>query len=59
MNSKIRWYDWLVYRLFYWRWNKILAARPDIREIMIAFLRVYDTIDDGEQVKYTFTITKP
>jgi len=25
------WFDYLVYRLFYWRWNPILSSRPDLR----------------------------
>lgn len=22
--------DWFVYRLFFWRWNRILLERPDM-----------------------------
>lgn len=25
--------DWLIYKLFYWRWNKILASRPDLVKV--------------------------
>lgn len=55
---KIRWYDWLVYRLYYWRWQKILAARPDMREMMISWLKSFDTLDEGDLVKVTVTIEK-
>jgi hypothetical protein len=24
------WLDWLIYRLFFWRWNRIFAARYDL-----------------------------
>lgn len=50
---KIKWYDWLVYKLFYWRWNRILANHPDLREFMIANLKSFDVIDDGEKVRVT------
>jgi hypothetical protein len=23
-------FDMLIYRLFFWRWNRIFAARPDL-----------------------------
>lgn len=22
--------DWLIYRLFYWRWNRILSNNPEL-----------------------------
>jgi hypothetical protein len=28
--KKISKLDWFVYRLFYWRWNKIFQKRPDM-----------------------------
>lgn len=55
-RRRIRWWDWLVYKLFHWRWNPILAARPDLREIIIANLKAFDVLDDGEEV--TVTIEK-
>lgn len=24
------WFDRIIYRLFFWRWNRILANRPDL-----------------------------
>ena len=53
---KIRWFDWLLYRLFYWRWGKILAERPDLREFFLSWLKAYDVVDQDE--KYVVTITK-
>lgn len=37
------WFDWLVYRLFYWRWNLILAARPDLRAVYRQIWEQYET----------------
>ena len=40
--KKLNWIDMLVYRLFYWRWNKIFANRPDILDYFIGRFRLYD-----------------
>lgn len=56
--KKLKWYDLLIYRLFYWKWKPILAARPDLRELAIAYLKAYDALDDGENIKVTVTIEK-
>jgi hypothetical protein len=53
---RVRWWDWLVYRLFQWRWGRILQDRPDLREFMIAHLKVYDVLDEGDRIKTTVTI---
>lgn len=55
---KINWLDMLVYRLFYWRWNKILANRPDLREIFIAWAKAFDVVDEGEKIKVTIEKVK-
>lgn len=55
---KIWFFDRWIYRLFYWRWNRILACDPVRREMMIAYLKAFDTLDNGEQVKITVTIEK-
>ena len=47
-----------IYRLFHWWWNPILRDRPDWREIMIAWLKSSDVLDEGENVVVTVTITK-
>jgi hypothetical protein len=52
----VRWWDWLVYRLFHWRWGRILRDRPDLREYMIAYLKAYDVLDEGDRIKTTVTI---
>lgn len=56
---KITWFDWWIYRLFHWRWKRILENRPDMRELMIATLKAYDTLDAGEQVKITIEKVHP
>lgn len=55
---KIRWYDMWLYRLFFWRWNKIFARRPDLRELWIANLKAFDVLDEGDQVVYKVIIEK-
>jgi hypothetical protein len=50
--------DWLVYRLFFWRWRKILVNRPDIRELMIVRLKTYDFLDDSEKIRVTVVVEK-
>lgn len=55
---KPNWFDWWVYGLFFKRWGKILACRPDLREYMISWMKAYDVIDEGESVKITVTIEK-
>lgn len=56
--SKINLLDRLIYRLFFWRWQKIFRRRPDLRELFIAFLKSYDVLDDGEPIKVTVIIEK-
>lgn len=48
----------LIYKIWYWRWNKILANRPDLREWMISSLKAFDTLDNGEKIKVTVSIEK-
>jgi len=48
----------LLYRIWYWRWNKIFAARPDLRELFIANLKAFDVIDEGTPIKVTVTIER-
>ena len=48
---KPNWIDMLVYRLFFWRWSKILTSRPEYRELLISWLKTYDVLNDGTQVK--------
>ena len=55
---KINWFDKLLYRVWQWRWNKIFASRPDLREIFIANLKAFDVIDEGTKIKVTVTIEK-
>jgi len=37
-TKKIRWYHWLVYRLFYWVWNPIFVARPDMARFFVEYM---------------------
>lgn len=55
---KIRWYDMLIYRLFHWRWNKILQQKPDLRELFISWMKAFDVVDDGTKVKVIITNEK-
>jgi len=55
---KVTWLDMLVYRLYVWRWNPILASRPDLREIFIAYLKAFDVLDEDDPVKVTVTIER-
>ena len=45
--------DMLVYRLFHWWWNPILARSPERRELFISWLKSYDVLDDGDRVRVT------
>jgi len=54
--SVSNWIDKIVYRLFYWRWNKILANRTDLRELLIAHLKAFDSLDQNTPVKITVSI---
>jgi len=37
--SKLIWkFDMLIYRLFYWRWNKRLSARKDLQRLFLDYL---------------------
>ena len=58
MKSKIAFYDWWIYRLFHWRWSKILANNPVMREGLISHLKAFDTLDVGERVKVSVIIEK-
>lgn len=57
---KPNWFDWLVYRLFRWRWNKILKSRPKTKSGFIAHLQVWGDIPNprwvGELENYEYTI---
>lgn len=34
---KIRWYHWLVYKLYYKVWGPILATRPDMVKLLHSY----------------------
>lgn len=34
MARKVSRFDWLIYRLFFWRWGPILNDRPDLAKKM-------------------------
>jgi len=34
-------FDMLIYRLFWWRWNRIFAARPDLHAAMVRYGDAY------------------
>jgi hypothetical protein len=55
-GTKISHYDWLLYRLWRWRWNPILDRNPAMKEMMIAWLKASDVVDNGTEVKVTVTI---
>lgn len=56
--NKLNWLDMFIFRIWYWRWNKILANRPDLREWLISSLKAFDVLDNGEKVKVTVKIEK-
>ena len=35
---KIRWYHWMVYRLFHWVWNPIFEHHPHLTQYMITHM---------------------
>lgn len=53
---KVSWFDLLIYRLFFWKWSKILTNRADLREIMISQLKAFN-VSDGPY-KITVSITQ-
>jgi hypothetical protein len=38
------WFDWLVYRLFYWRWNPILRENMPLRRRFMAYWEWWEKI---------------
>lgn len=58
MIKKISQFDWFIYKLFYWRWNRIFKERADLRELFIANLKAFDVLDEGEKVIVTITKCK-
>jgi hypothetical protein len=39
MQTKfIRWFDGLIYRLFYWRWNKKLAENQELFDFFLNYM---------------------
>jgi hypothetical protein len=57
-GMKPNWFDWLIYRLYVWRWNPILATRPDLRELFIASFKAFDTLDQNDKIKVTVQIDR-
>lgn len=55
--KRVNWFDMLIYRLFVWRWNKLLTVRPDLREFMISWLKAYDVVNEGQKIKITTTVS--
>ena len=55
-GSSVSHYDWLLYRLFLWRWNPILDRNPVMKEMMFAWMKASDVVDNGTEVKVTVTI---
>jgi hypothetical protein len=55
MKAKITWFDMLVYRLFVWRWNKHLTDDPTLRELFISWMKAFNVLNEGDQVKVTIT----
>jgi hypothetical protein len=45
MKSIIWKFDMLIYRLFYWRWNKRLANRSDIRKLFLNYFNAWEAIE--------------
>jgi hypothetical protein len=52
---KIRWYHWLLYRLFRWAWNPILRERPGMVKMLSGYMSAYSEAPvlywDSEQRK--------
>lgn len=47
MFEKIIWqFDMIIYSLFYWRWEKHLSRRRDIRKLFITYLNNWEAISD-------------
>ena len=36
------WFDWLVYKVFRWRWNKIFIENEDYRKAYITLFMDWD-----------------
>ena len=37
-------FDMLIYRLFYWRWNRKLIEREDIRRLFLRYLNSWQAV---------------
>lgn len=35
-------FDWFIYRLFYWRWNAILASNPGLRYLFSLYMETWN-----------------
>jgi len=45
MIKKIVWkFDMMIYHLFYWRWNKRLIERHDIRQLFLKYLNSWEAV---------------
>jgi|Laugrespbdmm15sd_2_1035082.scaffolds.fasta_scaffold09058_4 hypothetical protein len=43
---KIRWYHWMVYRLFRWVWNPIFEQNPQMTQFMVNHMNNWLEVTD-------------
>lgn len=48
---KINKIDWWIYKLFYWRWNKIFKTKPDMLNWFIQYMSNYQKSSNKTETK--------
>jgi len=43
---EIRWYHWMVYRLFHWVWNPIFEQNPQMTQFMVNHMNNWLEVTD-------------
>lgn len=52
-------FDMFVYSLFYWRWNRKLIERKDIRQLFIDWLNIWNILEAEPTMGIDLTCYKP
>jgi hypothetical protein len=45
-TMEIRWYHWMVYRLFHWVWNPIFEQNPQMTQFMVNHMNNWLEVTD-------------
>jgi hypothetical protein len=51
MSIKPNRLDWLIYKIFWWRWNRIFRENPQMREFFRDYWNMHARYLDEEELK--------